>query len=147
MPQQNGRVEHWQQTIKYKAVAMCLYASLSSGFWALAITCTVHIYNRQPTRRLKWNTSIKAWSGKIPDVKYFHVFGCKVYVHVYKDARVNKLQAKAKVMIFVRYELDTKGYKFWNPETQSVVVSRDATFDETSFLQCTQNLSSPVQPE
>ena len=111
-PQQNGRVERWQQTIEYKAAAMRLYAGLSSGFWALATACAVHIYNRQPTRRLKWDTPIKAWSGKIPDIKYFHVFGCKAYVHVHKEARVNKLQPKAKVMIFVGYELGTKGYKF-----------------------------------
>ena len=50
-------------------------------------------------------------------------------------------------MIFVGYELGTKGYKFWDPETQSVVVSRDATFNETSFPRRTQNSSPPVQPE
>ena len=31
-PQQNDRVECWQQTIEYKAVAMRLHACLSSGF-------------------------------------------------------------------------------------------------------------------
>ena len=117
MPQQNGRAECWQQMIEYKAAAMRLHAGLSSGFWALATACSVHIYNRQPARRLKWDTPIKAWSGKILDVKYFRVFGCKAYVHIHKDARVNKLQAKAAVMIFVGYELGTKGYKFWNPES------------------------------
>ena len=50
-------------------------------------------------------------------------------------------------MIFVGYKLSTKGYKFWDPETRSVVVSRNATFDETSFPHCTQNSSPPVQPE
>ena len=50
-------------------------------------------------------------------------------------------------MIFVRYKLGTKGYKFWDPETRSVVVSRDATFNETSFPHCTNNSSPPVQPE
>ena len=52
-----------------------------------------------------------------------------------------------KVMIFIGYKLGTKGYKFWDPETQSVVVSHDATFDETSFPHCTQNSSPPIQPE
>ena len=52
-PQQNERAERWQQTIKYKAAAMHLHASLSSGFWTLATACAVHIYNRQPARRLK----------------------------------------------------------------------------------------------
>ena len=50
-------------------------------------------------------------------------------------------------MIFVGYELSTKGYKFWDPEIQSVVVSHDVTFDETSFPRCTQNSNPPVQPK
>lgn len=107
----------------------------------------VHVYNRQPARRLKWDTPITAWSGKIPDIKYFHVFGCKAYVYVHKDTRINKLQPKAKVMIFVSYELGTKGYKFWDPKSQSIVVSCDATFDEMSFPRRLDSNRPPIQPE
>lgn len=67
------------------------------------------------------------------DVSYFKVFGCKAYIHTHKDTRINKLQPKTTVMIFVRYELGIKGYRIWNPTTQSIVVARDATFDENSF--------------
>ena len=51
-PQQNGRVECFQQTIANKAEAMRHFAGLSSGFWKLASETAVHIYNRQPLRRL-----------------------------------------------------------------------------------------------
>jgi hypothetical protein len=50
-PQQNGRAEHWQQTITQKAEAMRHHAGLSPGFWKLAIETAVHIYNRQPLCR------------------------------------------------------------------------------------------------
>lgn len=36
-------------------------------------------------------------------------------------------------MIFVGYESGTKGYRFWDPSTQSIVVARDVTFNENSF--------------
>ncbi|KZT74553.1 hypothetical protein DAEQUDRAFT_761391 [Daedalea quercina L-15889] len=36
-------------------------------------------------------------------------------------------------MIFVGYEQGSKGYRFWNLGTQSIVVSRDVTFDEETF--------------
>lgn len=45
-------------------------------------------------------------------------------------------------MIFVGYELGTKGYRFWNPTTWSIVVARDATFDENSFPR---RKSEPIQ--
>jgi transposase InsO family protein len=154
-PQQNGRVERWQQTITQKAEAMRHHTGLSPGFWKLAVETAVHIYNGQPLRRHQWKPPITVWDGTIPDISYFRVFGCKAYVHTHKDARVNKLQAKAKVIIFVRYEIGTKGYRFWNPSTRSLVVARNITFDENSFPRRESGIcepepveaNPPVQPE
>ena len=143
-PQQNGRAERWQQTIQNKAEAMRHHAGLSNGFWKLAVETAVHIYNRQPLRRHNWKAPITVWDGTIPDVSYFRVFGCKAYVHTHKDARSNKLQAKAKVMIFVGYESGTKGYRFWDISTRSIVVARDASFDENSFPR---RITGPQEPE
>lgn len=52
-PQQNGRAEHWQQTINYMAEAMRHHAGLTPGFWKLANKAAIHIANRRPVRRLK----------------------------------------------------------------------------------------------
>ena len=84
-PQQNGRAERWNRTIMEKALCMLHFAGLSHGFWKLALDCAVHIYNRQPMRRLKWQCPITVWTGKKPDVSYFRVFGCKAFVHVQKE--------------------------------------------------------------
>jgi hypothetical protein len=154
-PQQNGRAERWQQTITQKAKAMRHHAGLSPGFWKLAVETAVHIYNRQPLCRHQWKPPITVWDGTIPDVSYFRVFGCKAYVHTHKDTRVNKLQAKAKVMIFVGYEIGTKGYRFWDPSARSLVVARDVTFNENSFPRRESGTrepepveaNPPVQPE
>ena len=81
-PQQNGRAERFQQTIANKAEAMRHFAGLSSGFWKLASETAVHIYNRQPLRRLGWKPPITAWNESVPDVSYFRVFGCKAFVHI-----------------------------------------------------------------
>ena len=143
-PQQNGRAERWQQTIQTKAEAMRHHAGLSPGFWKLSVETAVHIYNRQPLRRHSWKPPITVWNGTKPDVSYFRVFGCKAYVHTHKEARINKLQAKAKVMIFVGYELGTKGYRFWDPTTRSIVVARDVVFDENSFPR---RETGPREPE
>ena len=112
---------------------MLHHAGLSHGFWKLAVDVAVHIYNRQPMRRLKWQCPQTLWNGTIPDISYFRVFGCKAFVHVPKEQRQGKLDKKAIEMIFVGYEPGSKGYRFWNPATRRIVVSRDVTFDEESF--------------
>ena len=132
-PQQNGRAERWNRTIMEKAMAMLHHAGLSHGFWQLAVESAVHIYNRQPMRRLKWQCPITLWDGTVPDISYFRVFGCKAFVHVPKERRQGKLDKKAIEMIFVGYEQGSKGYKFWDASSRRIVVSRDVTFDEDSF--------------
>ena len=132
-PQQNGRAERWNRTIMEKALCLLHHAGLTHGFWWLAVSCAVHLYNRQPLRRLKWRCPITALNGTVPDVSYFRVFGCKAYVHVQKDNRHGKLDEKAIDMTFVGYEEGSKGYKFWNPQTRKIIVSRDVIFDESVF--------------
>ena len=146
-PQQNGRAERWNRTITEKAMAMLHQAGLSHGFWQLALETAVHIYNRQPMRRLKWRCPITLWDGTVPDVSYFRVFGCKAFVHVQKAKREGKLDKKAVEMIFVGYESGSKGYRFWNPANRSIVVSRDVTFDEESFPARKIPGNHPVTPE
>jgi len=52
-----------------KALAMQHTAGLSYGFWEFAVESAVHIYNRTPTRVLKWRTPYAVWNnGTIPDI-------------------------------------------------------------------------------
>ena len=53
-------------------------------------------------------------------------------MHVPADKR-RKLDAKAVEVTFIGYESGSKGYRLWNKRTHSVHLSRDVTFDESSF--------------
>jgi len=44
-----------------------------------------------------------------------------------------KLDAKAILVTFVGYEPGSKGYWLWDKNTCSIHLSRDVTFDESSF--------------
>jgi len=97
-----------------KAMSMLHDAGLSYGFWEHAVCTATHIYNRSPIRSLKWHTPHEIWNdGHIPDISYFHVFGCKAYVHIHKDDQ-KKLDPKAFEAIFIGYKPDSKGYRLWN---------------------------------
>jgi transposase InsO family protein len=132
-PQQNGKAERFNRTILDKAMAILHTSGLSSGFWEYAISAAVHIYNRSPSRNLQWRTPHEIWNdGHVPDVSYLRIFGCKGYMHVPADKR-RKLDAKATEVTFIGYEPGSKGYRLWDKHTRSVHLSRDVTFDESSF--------------
>jgi len=108
-------------------------AGLSYGFWEHAVCTATHIYNRSPIRSLKWRTPHEIRSGgHTPDISYFHVFGCKAYVHMHKDDR-KKLDPKAFEATFIGYKPGSKGYRLWDKCTRSVILSRDVKFDEESY--------------
>ena len=51
LPQQNGQVERFQQTIVNGAEAMQHYTGLSDNFWIHAVKVKVHTYNITPIKR------------------------------------------------------------------------------------------------
>jgi len=147
-PQQNGKAERFNRTIMDKAMSMLHTAGLPNGFWEFALASAAHIYNRTPSRMLKWRTPIETWStGHVPDVSYFRVFGCKGYMHVPADKR-RKLDAKAIEVTLVGYEPGSKGYRLWDKHTRSVKLSRDVTFDESCFpsRQDAETHPTPISP-
>jgi len=62
-------------------------------------------------------------------VKHLKVFGYLAYVHV-NDENRKKLDAKSEQCIFIGYNEHSKAYRFFNPISHKVVVSKDAIFYE-----------------
>ena len=131
-PQQNGQAERFQQTIVNGAEAMRHHAGLSNGFWIYAVKAKLHAYNVTPIKRLDYKTPTELWSGNKPDISHLRVFGCQAWVHILKKRR-HKLEPKSRKMIFVGYELGSKGYQFWDAAHRRFEISRDVKFDETLF--------------
>jgi hypothetical protein len=67
--------------------------------------------------------------GEKPLVHYLHTFG---YVaHVKQGSKhLGKLEDRNTLMVFIRYEPGSKAWRFYNPVTLCVHVSRDAIFEE-----------------
>ena len=88
------------------------HACLPPSFWQDAVETALHIYNRQPMRRLNWSTLISKWNGDTPDVLYFNVFGSQAYVLIPKEDRQNKLSAKAEEAILLGMKKESKDIMF-----------------------------------
>jgi len=100
-----------------------------SDFWGEAVCTAVYVLNRSPTRSLANMTPFEAWHGKKPNVNHLKTFGCVAHVKLVGPG-LNKLSNRSKKMVFIGYESGTKGYIFFDPATNRLVVSRDAIFDE-----------------
>jgi transposase InsO family protein len=128
-PQQNGVVEWRNQTVV--ATARCLMKSkgLPAYFWGEAVTTTVYLLNRSPTRSVEGRTPYEAWHGHKPSVEHLRTFGSIVHVKNTKP-NLKKLDDRSTKMVFVGYEKGTKAYRAYDPRTGRVHVTWDAVFDE-----------------
>ena len=121
------------------------YACLPKVFWQEAMEAAVHINNCQPMRSLKWETPISKWDPSISksDVSGFRVFECWAYIFIHKEDHQDKLSPKAKEMIFLGYPAGVKGYKFFDPKSQRIVIASSATFNKLSFAKCSDRDNEP----
>ena len=108
------------------------HAGLSNSFWIYAVKAKLHTYNVMPIKRADYKTPTELWSSKKPNISHLRVFGCQAWVHILKKKR-HKLEPKSQEMIFVGYELGSKGYQFWDTAHHRIGISRDVKFNETLF--------------
>lgn len=132
-PQQNGVVEHINQTLLERARCMLSNADLARRFWAEAVSTTCYLINRGPHTGIDCKTPYEVWSGKPADYSLLRVFGCTVYYHVSEG----KLELRAKKDIFVGFGDGVKGYRIWSHSENRVILSRSVVFDENSMLNST----------
>ena len=64
-----------------------------------------------------------------PDISYFRIFGCPVYVLKNRD-KLGKFQEKAEEGLFLGYSRKGKAYKYFSIPRQTVDESIHMTFEE-----------------
>jgi hypothetical protein len=105
---------------------MIIAKGLPTRLWAEAVSHAAYIRNRAPTRALEGKTPHEAWTGEKPDITHLQEFGCPVYILDEGDR--SKLAPKSEKMIFVGFEDGPKAVRYYKPETQKVLVSRNYKF-------------------
>ena len=128
-PQQNGVVERRNQTVLGMARSMMKGMKVPGWLWGEAVCTAVFILNRSLTQSVNGKTPYEAWYGSKPVVHFFRVFGCTAHVKV-AGGYQHKLDDRSTPMAFIGYEPGTKAYRFYNPSTGRVCISRDAVFEE-----------------
>ena len=131
-PQQNGVAERLNRTLIEGVHTMLADSKLPHRFWAEALSTTVYLRNRSPTKALEGITPFEAWSGTKPDVSFLRIFGCSAYAHVPKAER-HKLDSKTRKCVLLGYGANRKGYHLYDLERMKVIHSRDVVLNEASM--------------
>jgi hypothetical protein len=128
-PQQNGVTERKNITIVGATRPMLHGQGLPMHLWEEACNTTVYVQNRCLHRILGMSTPEEAFTGKIPDVSHFKIFGSSVFMHVNKDAR-KKLESTTEFGIFVGYTETPHNYCVYLSNSKMTVMRQDIKFDE-----------------
>lgn len=90
----------------------------------------MYILNLVPSKSVP-KTPRELWYGRKPSLQHLHIWGC--LAHVLK-VKIDKLESKSEVCTFVGYPKQTKGWIFYNPREQKVLVSTNAVFLEEDYM-------------
>ncbi|KAJ9566456.1 hypothetical protein OSB04_002422 [Centaurea solstitialis] len=104
-PQQNGVVERKNKTLVEAARTMLNASGLPLTFWAEAFSTTCYTQNRSLVVKRFENTPYQLLHNKRPNVKFFHVFGCKCYLLNDREP-IGKFDPKGNDAIFIGYSWD-----------------------------------------
>jgi hypothetical protein len=99
-------------------------------FWADAISTACYISKRIFLRSIMHLTPFELRFGRKPSVSHFSPFGCKCFV--LKCGNLDKFESRSSDGILLGYTPHGRSYRVYNVETNTVVESCDATFDETA---------------
>lgn len=131
-PEQNGVAERMNRTLVEKARCMLFDAKLPTKFWGEAVVTAAYLVNRIPRRECNKSPE-ELWSGKKPDLSNLRIFGCKAMIHI-PSVKRNKFDPTSKTCTFIGYCTTTKGYRFYDQQSNKICISRDVKFFEDSFL-------------
>ncbi|GJW44130.1 ribonuclease H-like domain-containing protein [Tanacetum coccineum] len=128
--QQNGKSERMIRTINNIIRTLLFQAHLPPNYWAEALNMAVYLLNILPSRAIENEVPFTRLFGTKPDYSLLRVFGYLCYPHLDTE---HKLGAQATPSIFLGHASNHRGYRCLDLNTNKIIISRHATFDETVF--------------
>ena len=130
-PPQNGTAELGIRTQAEPVRALLLASGLPRYLWEEVMHHSVWLQNWTPACALNGKTSYEERHKKNPHLAGIQEFGVAVYV---KNLTACKLDSTARLGCFVRYHSESKGYRIYWPDKQSITVERNIIFNESDVL-------------
>ncbi|KAM2798566.1 hypothetical protein COP1_003513 [Malus domestica] len=112
-PQQNGVAERKNRHILETTRALLIGAHAPHAYWANAVTYSVYLLNRMPSRVHNFRTPMEVLTDYVTLPSSLQlsprIFGCVAYVHLHKNQQ-NKLDLCAVRCVFLGFNSQQNGY-------------------------------------
>ncbi|KAI3493168.1 hypothetical protein L1887_42158 [Cichorium endivia] len=108
---------------------MLTFRNLPLTFWAEAIATACFVQNRSIINKRQQMTPYEPLNGRKPNVKFFHIFGCRCFIKNNKD-HLGKFAPKSDEAIFMGYSSKSVAYRVLNKRTRVIEESFDIEFDD-----------------
>jgi hypothetical protein len=142
-PQQNGVVERRNRTLVEAARTMLLFSKLPLFLWAEAVATACFTQNRSIINKRFKKTPYELINQRIPNIKFFKVFGCPCYILNDQD-NLGKFSPKADEGVFIGYSKESSAYRVYNRRTKKTTESMNVSFDETIEADFVQSPAEPM---
>ncbi|WVZ24220.1 hypothetical protein V8G54_002764 [Vigna mungo] len=129
-PQHNGLVERRNRMILDMVRCMIKGKGLPNYLWGEAVSTSVYLLNRCPTKALPGSTPEEMWSKTKPD-------------HV-PAARRTKLDDRSEILVFTGYH-PTGAYRMFDPVKHQIVIGRDVIVDESAIYNWKEHDTEPTK--
>lgn len=91
-----------------------------------------YIHNIISVKVNTYATPVEVLYRKQPSYTHLRIFGCLCYPNLLSTTS-HKLQPLSIPCVFLKFPINHRGYKFFDPSSKNVIISRHVTFDESSF--------------
>nr|GEX93984.1 retrovirus-related Pol polyprotein from transposon TNT 1-94 [Tanacetum cinerariifolium] len=129
-PEQNAVAERKNRTLTEAVRTMLNELVLFKHFWNEAVRIACYTQNRSIIVKRQDKTPYKIFGERIPDINYFHIFGCLVFIHNYKD-HLRKFDKKADDGYFFGYSFNFKVFRVFNTRREQIEDTYHVTFNES----------------
>jgi hypothetical protein len=130
VPQQNGVMEQMNRMLVEMARMMLDEHSTPRPFWADAIGIAHYISNRIFLCSILNLTPFDLRFGRKASISHLRPFGCKCFI--LKRGNLDKFESRSSDGILLGYTPHDRSYRVFNLDTNTVVESYGATFDEAA---------------
>ena len=127
-PQQNGVAERRNRTLMDMVRSMISNSKLPLSLWSEAVKTVVYLLNRVPSKVVP-KTPFELWNGRKPSLNHLHILSCLAEVRIY-NSNMKKLDPRTTNGYFIGYAVNSKGFRFYCPNSTILVESINAKFLE-----------------
>lgn len=131
-PQNNAVVERNHQHFFNVASSLFFQSKIFFSFWDDCISIATHNVNRTPSPIIKHHSPYELLYDTCPNYDKLKVFGCLAYAATIPHPR-SKFLPRANPCVFIGCPNGVKGYKLYNIDTKTIIISRYVVFNETIF--------------